>query len=207
MSFNSKEGSNNWTETSWRTRFARLAPRIPWSLVRLVRRSREEIAASDFGDSVPEGNIKDPPLTIASNLRILLFSSAVSFTVFATSLLIQWFVYYDWLHQTGPLRITGTCLATILTFGFLLRSQLTVRDHHLRMLRRFETIARANDRVRNALQTIECVTYLSRPEETQQVRDAVKVVDDVLQDVAWFDTRKVNSTGSRREEKTRKESE
>jgi hypothetical protein len=75
------------------------------------------------------------------------------------------------------------------------------------MLRRFETIARANDRVRNALQTIECVTYLSRPEETQQVRDAVKVVDDVLQDVAWFDTRKVNSTGSRREEKTRKESE
>jgi hypothetical protein len=62
------------------------------------------------------------------------------------------------------------------------------------MLLRFETIARMNDRVRNALQTIECVTYLSDPEATQPVREAVEVIDDVLQDVSWFDARKVNST-------------
>lgn len=155
---------------------------------------------------MPEENIKDLPLIIASHLRILVFSFAVSFSVLATSLLIQWFVYYNWLHQTGPLRITGTFLATILTFAFVLRSQLTVRDRQLRMLLRFEMVAHMNDRVRNALQTIECVTYLSGPEATQPVREAVQVIDevlqDVLEDVSWFDARKANTTHSCSEEKT-----
>jgi hypothetical protein len=125
----------------------------------------------------------DSPFTITSTLRISIFSLIASCSVLVCSLLIQWFVYYDWLHETGPFRIIGTCLAAFLTFGFVYRWQMEVRERQLQMLRRFETIARMNDRVRNALQTIECVTYLSRPEATESVREAVDAIDGVLREV------------------------
>ena len=93
----------------------------------------------------------------------------------AASLLIQWFVYDDWLHQTGPLRIVGTFIATVLTFTFVLRWQYAVREKQREMVHRLEMISRMNDRIRNALQAIECVTYVSQPEATQSVRQAVDV--------------------------------
>jgi hypothetical protein len=77
------------------------------------------------------------------------------------------------------------------------------------MLQRFETIARMNDRVRNSLQTIECVTYLSRPESTEPVREAVEVIDGVLQEVladAWFEDRKTTLSGPYKSEKAKKQS-
>ncbi len=130
-------------------------------------------------------------ISVSSNLRIVLSSFIASFSVLASSLLIQWFVYYDWLHQSGPVRIIGTSLATVLTFTFVFRWQIAVRERRLRILNRFATIARMNDVVRNALQTIECVTYLSRPESTEPVREAIDVIDGVLRevliDVAWFE--------------------
>ncbi len=51
------------------------------------------------------------------------------------------------------------------------------------MLRRFERIAEMNDRIRNALQVIECVTYASNPQATAPVRDAVDVIEGVLHEV------------------------
>lgn len=120
---------------------------------------------------------------LSSPLRMVLCSFLASFCVLAASLLIQWLVYEDWLHRTGPLRIVGTSIATVVTFAFVLRWQYAVRRNQREMLRRFEMILRMNDRIRNSLQAIACVTYLSQPEATESVRQAAQEIDVVLRDV------------------------
>lgn len=120
---------------------------------------------------------------VTSRRKIFLFSFLASLFVLATSLLIQWLVYDDWLHQTGPLRIVGTSIAALVTFTFVLRWQYLVRERQQEMVRRLEMISHMNDRIRNALQAIECVTYLSQPDATASVRQAADVIDRVLQDV------------------------
>lgn len=120
---------------------------------------------------------------LSSPLRMVLFSFLASFCVLAASLLIQWLVYEDWLHRTGPLRIVGTSIATVVTFAFVLRWQYAVRRNQREMLRRFEMILRMNDRIRNSLQAIACVTYLSQPEATESVRQAAQEIDGVLREV------------------------
>lgn len=119
---------------------------------------------------------------ITSSAKIFTLSFAASSLVLAASLVIQWLVYDDWLHRTGPLRIVGTCIAAVLTFGFVLRWQLAVRERQRETMRRFESISYMNDRIRNALQAIECVTYLSQPEATDSVRQAVDAIDGVLRE-------------------------
>lgn len=119
---------------------------------------------------------------ITSTTTIFLLSLAASSLVLAASLVIQWLVYDDWLHRTGPLRIVGTCIAAVVTFGFVLRWQLAVREKQQEMMRRFEAISHMNDRIRNSLQAIECVTYLSQPEATDSVRQAVDAIDVVLRE-------------------------
>ncbi|HEY6348013.1 MAG TPA: hypothetical protein VI636_01260 [Candidatus Angelobacter sp.] len=124
-----------------------------------------------------------PKNLVMSKTRMLLFSFFASFLVLAASLLIQWFVYDDWLHRAGPLRIVGTSIATVVTFAFMLRWQYAVREKQQGILRRLEMISYMNDRIRNALQAIECVTYLSQPEATASVRQAVDEIDGVLREV------------------------
>ncbi|HEY6251056.1 MAG TPA: hypothetical protein VI685_13930 [Candidatus Angelobacter sp.] len=121
--------------------------------------------------------------SLVSGAKILLFSFLASFLVFGASLLIQWLVYDDWLHRTGPLHIVGTSIATVITFAFVLRWQYVVREKQREMVRRLEMISYMNDRIRNALQAIECVTYLSQPGATSPVRQAVDEIDGVLRDV------------------------
>jgi Flp pilus assembly protein TadB len=106
-----------------------------------------------------------------------------SFFVLVVSLMIQWLVYDDWLRETGPLRIVGTSIAAILTLVFMLRWQYRVREQQRQMVRRFELISHMNDRIRNGLQAIECVTYVSRPEETETVRQEVDAIDQLLREV------------------------
>jgi hypothetical protein len=114
---------------------------------------------------------------------MLLFCFIASFFVLIVSLSLQWLVYRDWLREGGPLRLVGSVLAALLTFAWILRWQLSVRNRHREMVRRFETIARMNDRIRNALQVIECATYASSPNATEPVRSAVDTIDGVLREV------------------------
>jgi hypothetical protein len=77
----------------------------------------------------------------------------------------------------------GTCIATVLTFIFTLRWQSAIRERQLEMVRRMEMILRMNDRIRNALQAIECLTYVAQPEATESVRQSVNMIDSVLREV------------------------
>jgi len=120
---------------------------------------------------------------IWSRAKIVLISAAAAVAVLAASLLTQWLIYDDWLHRTGPLRIVGTCIATALTFLFALRWQWAIRERQLEMVRRMEMILQMNDRIRNALQAIECLTYVAQPEATDSVRQSVDVIDNVLRGV------------------------
>jgi hypothetical protein len=128
---------------------------------------------------------KASPLSrqIASDVTILLSSFAAGLVVFALAICLQWLIYEDWMHRNGPLRIVGSVLAAVLTFVVALRWQSAIRDRKLEMLRRFETIKWMNDRIRNALQAIACVTYAADPSATDSVRNAVDVIEGVLQEV------------------------
>jgi hypothetical protein len=120
---------------------------------------------------------------IWSQAKIVLVSAGAALAVLAASLLMQWLIYDDWLHRTGPLRIVGTCIATAVTFVFALRWQWAIRERQLEMVRRMEMILQMNDRIRNALQAIECLTYVAQPEATESVRHSVNVIDSVLREV------------------------
>lgn len=120
---------------------------------------------------------------IQSRLRIFSISLVASFLVLGVSLVIQWLVYDDWLRRTGPLRVVGTSIAAIVTLLFMLRWQFSIREQQRAMIRRFELISHMNDRIRNALQAIACVTYVSQPEATETVRKEVNAIDGVLREV------------------------
>ena len=124
-----------------------------------------------------------PEHPIPSRMRIFFISLFASFLVLVVSLVIQWLVYDDWLRHTGPLRIVGTAIAAMITLAFMLRWQYSIREQQRNMIRRFELISHMNDRIRNALQAIECVTYVAQPEATAVVRQEVNAIDKVLRDV------------------------
>lgn len=120
---------------------------------------------------------------LSSNTSGLFVSFVSAFAVFLAAILLQWLVYDGWLHSTAPLRFTGSVLAGALTFAFVLRSQSAARQQRIEMLQRFKRIAEMNDRIRNALQVIECATYASNPQATAPVRYAVDIIEGVLQEV------------------------
>ncbi len=127
----------------------------------------------------------DPPLyrQIASDIRIWLLSVFCAVAVFGIAVFLQWLIYDDWLHDKGPLRVVGSILAGGLAFAIAFRWQWADRWSKVEMLRRFESIKWMNDRVRNSLQAIECITYAADPQATESVRNAVDAIEDVLHEV------------------------
>jgi hypothetical protein len=126
----------------------------------------------------------EPPLRsqISSSRYIVLVALLSGLSVFAAAILLQWIIYDNLLHRAG-LRLVGSVVAAVLTSLFAYRWEYAARQRKIEMLRRFETISRMNDRIRNALQIIECATYAASPEATGPVRDAVDVIEGVLQEV------------------------
>jgi hypothetical protein len=115
--------------------------------------------------------------------RLALYAFLASSFVLFVSLAIQWLVYDDWLRQTGPFHLVGTTIAALVTFMFAVRWQKAINDRERELVRHFEIILQMNDRIRNALQAIECVTYLSDPKATDSVRQSVNNIDAVLREV------------------------
>ena len=59
-----------------------------------------------------------------------------------------------------------------------------------------------NDRIRNSLQAIECVTYAADPQATESVRAAVDTIESVLQEVLAGADAPIPQTTSRAESLT-----
>jgi len=95
---------------------------------------------------------------------------------------VQWLVYDDWMHRTGPLQIVGSLLAAVLTGGVVMRWQRSIRRHEEEMLRRFQTIQWMNDRVRNCLQAIDLLAFV-HSQSAEQVRSSVDSIRAVLREV------------------------
>ena len=127
----------------------------------------------------------EPPLLsqIPSIASICFSSIVLGLLVFSVAILLQWFIYNDWMHRNGPLRLVGSALASALTFGFVYQWQIGQREKKVENLRRFEKIKWMNDRIRNSLQAIECVVYATNRGVTDPVRDAVDEIESVLQEV------------------------
>ena len=124
-----------------------------------------------------------PSLQIPSVISVWFFAIACGMGVSFADLALQWLVYDDWMHRGGPLRLVGSAIAFMLTFAFAYRWQLAARKRRLETLRRFETIRWMNDRIRNSLQAIECVVYVTNPHVTDPVKDAVDTIERVLEEV------------------------
>lgn len=120
---------------------------------------------------------------IPSDFAVWAISAVSGLAVFAVAIFIQWLIYDDWLHDSGPLRLVGSFLSAALTFAIVFRWQMAARQRKLEMLRRFETIRWMTDRIRNSLQAIECVTFASNPQATEPVRSAVNTIESVLDEV------------------------
>ncbi|MGH9644065.1 MAG: hypothetical protein ACRD3Q_16785 [Terriglobales bacterium] len=115
-----------------------------------------------------------------SKSRTLVYSILASFSVLMVSFALQWLVYDDWLHQTGPVHVIGSAVAATITFIFVRRWFRGARERALEARRRFEIIAQANDRIRNQLQAIECLTYASDDGLADSVREAIDGIDLAL---------------------------
>ena len=117
-----------------------------------------------------------------SVMRIAFTSLIASCLVFVFSIALQWMIYDDLLHRSGPMRFVGTTMAALLTFLVILQWQVARRHRQQELLQRFQTISEMNDRIRNALQVIECAVYISHPQATAPIRQAVDVIDAALRD-------------------------
>ncbi len=118
-----------------------------------------------------------------STVRIAVYSVLSSFSVLVVGLVLQWIVYHDWMHRSGPVRIVGSTIAAVVTFLFVLHWQAGIRERQLEALRRFQVIAEMNDRIRNALQKIECLSFASDRHATEGIRQAVEAIDAALEGV------------------------
>jgi hypothetical protein len=99
---------------------------------------------------------------------------------FTTSM--QWFIYFRWMHEPGTLEIAGSVMAGALMFALVFRSLHGTRQRQMELIGRLRTIRWMNDRIRNSLQTIECVTYAAAPHATDEVRLAVDSIESILGD-------------------------
>lgn len=117
-----------------------------------------------------------------SRVQIIFYSFLASCSLVLVSLGIQWLIYNDWLHHSGPVRVVGTVLAFVTAFLLAFQWQEGIRQKGLETQRRLEIIAEMNDRIRNALQAIEFVAYAKDKSATEEVRRAVDVIDAALED-------------------------
>jgi hypothetical protein len=122
------------------------------------------------------------PRRIASTASIWLVSLASGLCVLLFAAFLQWLIYDDWMHGHGPLQMFGTLLAALLTFVVVLRWQFGIRRRRLEMIRYFQTIEWMNDRIRNALQSIDLIAF-AHSEAAEQVRGAVDAISIVLKEV------------------------
>lgn len=111
---------------------------------------------------------------------VLLYSLVTGASASGVALVIQWIVYDDWLHEAGPLRLAGAVLAGFFMGVLVFRSEWHARERRRDMRERLQAIRWMNDRIRNSLQAIECITYASAPEIAHDVKNSVDAIEGIL---------------------------
>jgi hypothetical protein len=124
-----------------------------------------------------------PARQIPSHAATALVAILSGLGIFSIAILLQWLIYDDWLHDSGPLRLVGSALTMVLTAVFVFRWQEAKRREKIATLKRLETIKWMNDRIRNSLQAIECVVFANHQHVTDPVRDAVDAIEVVLEEM------------------------
>ncbi|HEV2133711.1 MAG TPA: hypothetical protein VGR47_05560 [Terracidiphilus sp.] len=130
-------------------------------------------------------NVQPPArelLADSSDASIWFYSVTSGVLALGAAVFIQWLVYDDWLHEAG-LRLTGSILAGIFLGSLVFRTLWHSREKRRRMLELLQSIRWTNDRIRNSLQAIECVTYAASPEITADVKNAVDAIEGILNDL------------------------
>jgi hypothetical protein len=74
-------------------------------------------------------------------------------------------------------------LAGVLAAAFAAHWQSVLRRRQIELLSQIEIIAQMNDRIRNALQAIQCVDYAANSRATASVENAVRAIDHALKEV------------------------
>lgn len=123
---------------------------------------------------------KSTPVAMLSRTQIWLMSLAAGLLAAGFAIFLQWLIYDDWLHEAGPVEIAGSVLAGLLMILLVFRTLHASRQRKKEMIERLEEIRWMNDRIRNSLQTIECITYAAAPQATDDVRNAVDVIEGIL---------------------------
>jgi hypothetical protein len=163
---------------------------LPSAMMKIFR-SVHRCASRQPTDARPNGSVKRMigamknwlrSHQIGSTLAIWLVSVASGVCVLGIAIFLQWLVYNDWMHLHAPQRWVGSLLASGLAAFAVLRWQFALRRRRLEMLHRFETIRWMNDRIRNALQTIELLAF-AHSQATEAVSAAVDAIEDVLHEV------------------------
>lgn len=117
---------------------------------------------------------------VRSKAAIVVSSLFVGTVVLLLSLVLQWFVYNEVLHRSDPLRAIGSTIAAVVASLFVCHWQTELRRKDLEAMRRFEVIRNMNDKIRNALQAIECLAYTTNQEALNGIQTAVGSIDAVL---------------------------
>lgn len=125
---------------------------------------------------------KNARVALLSYAQIWIRSGLAGLAALGFAVSLQWLIYDDWLHEAGPVEIAGCVLTGVLMFLLVFRTLRATLERNKEMIRRLEAIRWMNDRIRNSLQTIECVTYAAAPQATDDVRDAVDVIEGILND-------------------------
>lgn len=122
-------------------------------------------------------------IAIPSIAAIWIRSFLASISVLGAAVFVQWLIYVNWMHEPGPVEVSGSVLAGVLMFLLVFRSKHSTRRSKMELMARLNTLRWMSDRIRNSLQAIECVTYSAAPNATNEVREAVDVIESILDDV------------------------
>lgn len=109
-------------------------------------------------------------------MRAFFFSLVLTFAVFGLSVALQWPLGH------GGVGFAGTGFACAVAFGASMQWRIALRNEKRELLERFVQINNCSDRIRNALQVIQHMVYLTPMEGKEPIYKAVDTIDAALRE-------------------------